>query len=323
MQEQIVPRKPIPAALESLIQRNRAFLVASKAPNTMRGYQSDWTDFLCFTAEHNFVALPADPATVSLYLTSRSSILAAATLTRRLSAIAFYHLRAGYIESPTYHPLVRETFKGIRREIGTAQKVKDALLSDQVRKIVACCPETLAGLRDKSLFLISFAIGARRSETAGLRIENLTFSPDGLIVTIAKSKTDQEKSGSRKVGIPYGTDEATCPIRVLKRYTKAAGIISGYVLRSIDQKGRVSPFGLHPDSVGYIIKRCAARAGMKVEEISGHSLRSGFCTEAARQNVPEYLIRRQAGFNPGSKILDRYIRLGEMFTRNAAAGLGL
>jgi hypothetical protein len=62
---------------------------------------------------------------------------------------------------------------------------------------------------------------------------------------------------------------------------------------------------------------------MKVEEISGHSLRSGFCTEASRQSVPEYLIRRQAGFKPGSKTLDRYIRLGEMFTRNAVSGLGL
>jgi hypothetical protein len=62
---------------------------------------------------------------------------------------------------------------------------------------------------------------------------------------------------------------------------------------------------------------------MNVEEIAGHSLRSGFCTEAARQNVPAYLIRRQARFKPGSKTLDRYIRLGEMFTRNAASGLGL
>jgi integrase len=85
----------------------------------------------------------------------------------------------------------------------------------------------------------------------------------------------------------------------------------------------MSPLSLHPDSLGYIMKRAAARAGLRVEDIAGHSLRSGAVTQAARNGVPEYLIRRQTGHKPGSKTLDRYIRLGELFTRNAAAGLGL
>ena len=144
--------------------------------------------------------------------------------------------------------------------------------------------------------------------------------PEGLLVTIRQSKTDQE-SVSRKVGIPYGKDEATCPVRALTIYKEAASIESGYLFRAIDQIGRVSALGLHRDSVGYVLKRAAARAGLTVEDIAGHSFRSGFCTEAARQNVPEYLIRRQARFKPGSRTLDRYIRLGEMFTRNAASGL--
>jgi hypothetical protein len=97
----------------------------------------------------------------------------------------------------------------------------------------------------------------------------------------------------------------------------------GAYFRAIDQKGRVSPFGLHPDSVGYILKRAAARAGFTVKNIAGHSVRSGFCTEAARQNVPSYLIRRQARFKPESKTLARYIRQGKMFTKNAASALGL
>lgn len=181
---------------------------------------------------------------------------------------------------------------------------------------------TLAGLRDRALALISYAMAARRSEAAALRVEDLEPVPEGLLVTIRQSKTDQE-SVSRKVGIPYGKDEATCPVRALTIYKEAASIESGYLFRAIDQIGRVSALGLHRDSVGYVLKRAAARAGLTVEDIAGHSFRSGFCTEAARQNVPEYLIRRQARFKPGSRTLDRYIRLGEMFTRNAASGLGL
>lgn len=146
--------------------------------------------------------------------------------------------------------------------------------------------------------------------------------PEGLLVTIRRSKVDQDSAG-RTVGVPYGADEATCPVRALTIYMEAAGIVSGVVFRGIDQVGRVSPDGLHRDSIGYILKRAAARAGMEVADIAGHSIRSGFCTAAARENVPEYLIRRQARFQAGSKTLDRYIRLGEMFTRNAAAGVGL
>jgi site-specific recombinase XerD len=322
MHDPIVPLNPPPANLEALVARTRAFVATSKSANTLRGYRSDWADWLSWAAAQKFCALPAEPATVALYLADRSATLRAATLARRLNAISFYHRQAGVIDSPTHAPLVRATFQGIRRTIGTAQTFKRALLTPEIRRIVACCPETLAGLRDKALVLISFSMAARRSESAGLRAEDLEEVPEGILVTIRKSKVDQEASG-RKVGIPFGTDDATCPVRALTIYMEAAGIVAGFVFRAIDQKGCVSPFGLHSDSVGYILKRAAARAGLKIEDIGGHSLRSGFCTEAARQNVPTYLIRRQARFKPGSKTLDRYIRLGEMFTKNAAAGVGL
>lgn len=322
MKKSIVSITHVPQDLEALVEKTRELIAASKSPNTLRGYLSDWTDFLGWSSNHELCALPAEPATVALYLADRSSILSSATLARRLNAIAFYHKSVGILDSPTYAPPVRATFAGIRRKIGTAQTFKRALLTPEIRHIVACCPETLAGFRDKALYLCSFAIAARRSEAAALRVNDLEKVPEGLLVTIRKSKVDQELVG-RKVGIPYGADPATCPVRALSSYLEAANIQSGFVFRAVDQAGRISAHGLHPDSVGYVLKRAAARAGLKVTDIAGHSLRSGFCTEAARRNVPEYLIRRQARFKPGSKTLDRYIRLGEMFTKNAASGLGL
>ena len=324
MNDQIILLNRLPADLEALVEKTRAFIAASQAPNTIRAYNSDWADFLSFTAEHQLIALPAEPSTVALYLTSRSSTLAAASLARRLTSISSKHREAGYLESPARHPLVAIAFRGIRREIGTAQNFKQALLTPEIRRIVDCCRDTLLGLRDKALVLCAYATAARRSEAAALRVEDIGAAEvgAGITVTIRKSKVDLEASGS-KIGIPFGADDATCPVRALERYLTAAGIVSGPIFRAIDQKGRVSPFGLHPDRIGYIIKRAAARAGFKVKNIAGHSVRSGFCTEAARQNVPSYLIRCQARFKPRSKTLDRYIRLGELFTKNAASGLGL
>jgi integrase len=322
MQDHIIQPKPPTTELEALIQKALAFVQMSQSENTLRAYRADWADWTGRAEAHHASAIPADPEWLALYLADRAAILRAATLARRLNAIVFYHRQAGFLNSPTYAPLVRATFQGIRREIGTAQTFKRALLTPEIRHIVACCPETLAGFRDKALYLCSFAIAARRSEAAALRVNDLEKVPEGLLVTIRRSKVDQELVG-RKVGIPYGADPPTCPVRALSSYLEAANIQSGFVFRAVDQAGRISAHGLHPDSVGYVLKRAAARAGLKVTDIVRHSLRSGLCTEAARRNVPEYLIRRQARFKPGSKTLDRYIRLGEMFPKNAASGLGL
>lgn len=282
------------------MEKTRALIAASKSPNTLRGYQSDWADFLGWTAAHQLCALPAEPSTVALYLTDRSAMLRAATLARRLNAIAFYHKSAGGLDSPTYAPLVRATFAGIRRKIGTAQTFKRALLTPEIRHIVACCLQTLAGRRDKALCLISIAMAARRSEAAALRVDDLEEVPEELLLKVRKSKVDGESAGIT-LGIPYGVDPSTCPVLALSIYMDKASIVSGFVIRAIDQVGRVSRTGLHPDSVAYILKRAAARAGLRVTDIAWHSLRSGFCTEAARQNVPEYLIRRQPDSSRGRR----------------------
>ena len=135
-------------------------------------------------------------------------------------------------------------------------------------------------------------------------------------------KTDQESRG-REIAIVPGADPATCPLRALREWLDEAQITSGPVFRAVDQKGRVSPSGLHRDSIGYILKRAAARAGMNVAGIAGHSLRSGGITTAATNGVPEYIIRRQSHHNPESRSFHRYIRLAERFTKNASSGLGL
>jgi integrase len=80
--------------------------------------------------------------------------------------------------------------------------------------------------------------------------------------------------------------------------------------------------GLHKDCVGWILKRAASRAGLKPEPLGGHSLRAGCVTQAAINGVSERDIMRQTG-HKSAEMLARYIRIGEMFTRNAAAGLGI
>jgi integrase len=314
---------PKPASLGELIQKAKNFVAAAKAPTTRKAYRNDWRDFESWCRERQLTALPSTPEAVTLYIADRATTLASGTITRRLTSITKAHQAAGFTNSPatTRHFIVGETLKGIRRTIGTAQHGKDPLLSADIRRIVAARREDLLGLRDSALVLVGFAGGFRRSELAGINICDLKFSADGVVASVRKSKTDQEGAG-REVGLPFGASHDTCPVRSLRWWLAASGISDGPVFRSVGRYGHVSRRGLHRDSIGKLLKRAAGRAGLKVEELGSHSLRAGCVTQAAMNGVREFVIMKQTGHKTVAT-LRRYIRSGEIFRENAAAGLGI
>lgn len=325
MQKPEVSLVPESDGLEGLVLKARAFAAASKAVSTRCAIGSDWRDFEAWCRQHRLASLPAAPETVALYLTDRASTLAPQTLTRRLTAITQAHRAAGYVNglSPasTKQPVVGAVLHGIRRVKGVAQQGKQALLTEQIRALTAACGEDLQGLRDRALLLVGFAGAFRRSEIVAIDRSGLEFTEDGVIIRIGRSKTDQVGVG-RVVGIPFGSDPETCPVRALARWLAAGGISKGPVFRAVNQKGRLSPNRMHPDSVAYLIKRAARRAGFDDEVLAGHSLRSGHVTQAARNGVGERVIMDQTGHR-STATLRKYIRQGELFLENAAAGLGL
>jgi integrase len=102
----------------------------------------------------------------------------------------------------------------------------------------------------------------------------------------------------------------------------AAKISEGPVFRRVDRNGYPARRALHKDSIGKILKRAVARAGMNVDSLGGHSLRAGCVTQAAMNGVREFVIMKQTGHKTVTT-LRRYIRSGEIFRENAAAGLGI
>jgi integrase len=309
--------------LKTLIEKTKAYIRGAKAPATLLAYRSDFRDFTRFCREHNLSFLPSTPETVALYITDCASRLALGTITRRLTSITKAHQSAGSKDSPasTHHFIVSETLKGIRRAIGTAQHGKKPLLTADIRKIIARCPKSPPGTRDRALILIGFAGAFRRSELAAIEITDISYCKDGLVINLRRSKTDQEAKG-RQVGIPFGEDAASCPVRALRRWLKEAHLKSGPVFRAIDRHGNISSRALNRASVSWILKRAARRARMKTEPLGGHSLRAGCITQASMNGANEHDIMRQSG-HKSAETLAKYIRIGHMFTHNAAASLGI
>jgi len=107
----------------------------SKAQNTLRAYKSDFQNFINFCNLNELQSLPADPKTVSLYITYLSKNLKTSTLKRRLVSISVIHKAKGfYIDIK--HPLIVENFYGIKRAKGTYQKSKKPILLEDLKKLL-------------------------------------------------------------------------------------------------------------------------------------------------------------------------------------------
>jgi site-specific recombinase XerD len=298
----------------------REFIRASKAENTLRGYRSDWREFCQWCEGRSVGPLPARPETVAAYIAECASHLKVGSIQRRLNAIAEAHKAVG-LDSPTHAPIVTNTMKGIRRTLGTAPDQKAAALTDDIRAMVEVTSQGIIGVRDRALILLGFAGAFRRSELVRLDLEDCSFGQDGLTLTLRRSKTDQEGTG-RKVGIPYGSNPDTCPVRNLQTWIEVAGITTGSVFRSITRHGRIQTARLAGVDVARIVKKLAKKAGLDPAKYAGHSLRAGHATSAAIAGASERSIMNQTGHR-SVQMVRRYIREGNLFRENSAGKLGL
>lgn len=319
---QLIPVRQEGADVDPLpsLERVREFIKASKAENTLRGYQSDWRDFCAWCEGHSLCPLPSTPETVAAYVAECAARLKVGSVQRRLNAIAEAH-KALELDSPTHSAIVANTMKGIRRTKGTAPVQKAAALTDDIRAMVDAADGGLIGARDRALILLGFAGAFRRSELVGVDFEDCAFTKDGLTIALRRSKTDQDGAG-RRVGIPYGANPETCPVRVIQDWLEQAQVSGGPLFRPVNRHGQVQTGRLSGIDVARIVKKLAERAGLDAAKYAGHSLRAGHATAAAIAGASERSIMRQTGHR-SVQMVRRYIRDGNLFRENSAGKLGL
>jgi hypothetical protein len=102
---------------------------------------------------------------------------------------------------------------------------------------------------------------------------------DGFKIIIRRSKTDQEGHGET-IAIARGS--ATCPIKTVRAWLRAAGITDGPIFRPVAKGGRIGIKRLKAEAVCDIVQAYAARLGLKASDFGAHSLRAGFLTSATR-----------------------------------------
>ena len=294
-------------------------LKSSKANNTIRAYRSDFKDFSVFCAKNSLKTFPTDSKIVALYLTYLSSKGAKfSTLKRRLVSLGVIHkLKGHYLD--TKHPIIIENLMGIKRKIGSFQQGKKPILINQLKSIINVIDnektKEIKKIRDKTLILIGFGGGFRRTELVSIDYNDVELVPEGVKIVIRRSKTDQFGEGMVK-GLPYFSNQNYCPVLHLKKWLELSNIKSGPIFRRFSKSFKLSENRLTDQSVALLLKNYLDVAGIENKNYSGHSLRSGFATVSAESGADERSIMAMTGHKT-TQMVRRYIKEANLFKNNA------
>jgi integrase len=230
--------------------------------------------------------LPADidVALVQAGYKGKLGAMALSTLVHRIAVLSKAH-QMREVKNPCHDPKVRELLSRTRKAYakrGDLPQKKQALTRDPLQALLNTCDTTLKGKRDRALLLFAWVSGGRRrSEAAQAQLESLrAVGADGYLYTLNHSKTNQAGIDQPENHKPVTGMAAVA----MKEWLEASRITSGAIFRRVRKGGHLGE-SLSPAAVRDIVKLRCALAGIE-GDFSAHSLRSGFVTEAGRQNIP-------------------------------------
>lgn len=278
-------------------QQLAAILTAGTAASTRRAYRRDvhyfWTwaqlalqqaekypvpedTVIAFILDHLGHLSPAlEQQLIDQKHRRKKGPLTVSTLRRLLASLSVAHTEHG-VTSPINAAPVRLLLRRAQHlQSGHGKHQMKAITRDILRALVQTCDDSLRGTRDKAILLVGFSSGGRRrSELVNLTVNDLEKIPDGYLLTLRHSKTDQ-------IGHGHTVPIITTAAHALTTWLVQSGLRDGKIFRGIRGKATLTP-GICGDAIHQMIRRRIARIGLDPREYGAHSLRAGFMTQAAQ-----------------------------------------
>jgi site-specific recombinase XerD len=239
----------------------------------------------------------------------------ASTLGRRVAAIRYGHKLAG-LAVPTDDEHVKATIRGIRRTIGTAKRKKAPATAERIISMALGTSSGLKGLRDRALLLLGFAGVFRRSELVALDCKDIEECETGLK---DHDPPQQNRSGSPGCHHRHCAGFNRMPCRSCASMARGGRYYCWPAVSLGPQGGRVGG-RLTDQSVANIVKAHAKRVGLDPKLFSGHSLRAGFLTSAAKRGASIFKMM-DVSRHRSVDTLRGYVRDAELFKDHAGAEL--
>ena len=297
---------------------------AELAPSTRQMYAGAWRQWERWCQGRGLQPIPASPEALAAFLAERAEAgLTFGTLDGYCSGIAHRHHQQG-LPDPTADVVVRRVRRGQRRIMGVApRRQAHPLAVPELSQIVACIDtDSAIGVRDRAVILIGYASAMRPGEVSALDVEDIITKPSGILLTVRRSKTDQDGRG-QLVGVARGDNRHTDPIRALDDWLKIRPAVPGALFTRVIYPGRVTIERIGPRAVSRLVQERGNAAGFDRLPISGHSLRAGHATTAALNGAPIDRIAAQTRHRDLGTLLNHYIRPAEALTNSTSRNLGL
>lgn len=328
------------SSLNRLVETARDYASKATAKNTNLAYKKDWDHFASWCRRRGADILTCDPQIIGLYITemaspqdgslSGSPPLAVSTIERRLSGLAWnYQQRGQKLDRQDRH--IATVLAGIRQVHAKPLVQKEALLAEHIIEMISILPFDLRGMRDKTILLIGYAGGLRRSEIVGLDIGKDDTEDSGGWVEILEGGAVlhiKGKTGWREVEIGKGSTDDTCPLHALNQWLHYSKIAHGPIFRAVTRDhSTVKSERLSDKHVSRLIKHCVSETGIGPDKgdkervlcFSGHSLRAGLASSA---EVDERYVQKQLG-HVSAEMTRRYQRRRDRFRVNLTKAAGL
>lgn len=273
------------------------------AERTLSSYRNDLEHFRLWCEANGACALPASPLSIAAFIDDQTQSKALSTVRRRVEAVKFAH-RMLDLPSPVHNSEVKLALRRALRANRARPKQSHGLTHDLLARILAACPDTLAGRRDTAIVCVGYDSLARSYELAQLKVEHL--ADDHTRVLIPHAKNDPTGVG-RIAYLSTRTQE------ILGDWLAESGIISGPLFQGLHTR-KLSGRPLSTSAIRRLVKRAAMRADFERDEaksISGHSMRVGAAQDMMIAGL-DHIAIMQAG---GWKTVDVVAR----YVENAAA----
>lgn len=268
---------------------------------TIKGYRADLSIFIAWCRTQNIRRwLPARPDIVAQFVDHHVERYRISTIKRRLCAIAFAHQMRD-LASPTDANVVRLAVRRASRLRASRPHQKKGLTYDIRSRLLAACPDTLAGHRDAAAISVGYDTLCRSSELAAIRIEHLDLQRNGSRILIPRTKNDVAGEGRIAHLSPLTAG-------YLRRWIATSQLSSGPLFRAL-HLDRVSGGALCTSSIRRIVKRALGRAGYscaEIGEISGHSMRIGAAQDMMVAGFDALAIMQAGGWKSTNVVL-RYV----------------
>jgi integrase len=166
-------------------------------------------------------------------------------------------------------------------------------------------PNTGRKLVAKLIAITGFYAGLRSCELVALCWEDINFSQEGILVRIARSKTDQAGVGATKL-LPKLSEEAICPVFYYTKYRGQFTEATGRLFRQF-QNGKYIKSPMGKNMISNVPHEIAFFLGLKDPNIyTGHALRVSSATTLADGGADILELKRHGRWS-SSFVAEEYV----------------